>query len=62
VDVELDDDVPFIDIAAYGMNQLRLTCAMKRRSTTELDTLVSNWISDELAAAATWLSNDSPCV
>src|SRR5205085_12157703 len=37
---------PLFDIAAYGMNQLRFTCAMKRRIHGPNSTpLVSNWIS-----------------
>src|SRR5580693_5739767 len=37
---------PFIDIAAYGMIQLRFTCAMKRRIHGPNSTpFVSNWIS-----------------
>ena len=53
---------PRIDIAAYGMNQLRFTWATKRRIQGPNSTpFVSNWISGPNWPPPLWLSNDSPC-
>src|SRR5207249_4708332 len=54
---------PCIDIAAYGMSQLRLTCAMNRRTQGPNSTpLVSNWISGPNSPPPPFgLSKESRC-
>ena len=46
MNIERDHDMPFMIIAACGTNQLRFTCATKRRSHGPKSTpLLSNWMS-----------------